>query len=226
MFTLRILLVLCDVNDHQSALKELTKLSIINNLSLILAWSAEEAGRYVETYKSFEHKPPDLIRERVGEDFLSQVTNVLTQVRGVNRTDVVTLLSRFGSLKGVVRGAMEGEEVGLCPGFGEVKARRLRDVFSQPFRVGESRTYEDRKLANHGQGQSGNVSSGTCLIDPPMDLLPTSTAINPKPTSAHTCSFSSNNNNKRALDSLQDSLNTLDEEQLLHLAIQLSMPSP
>lgn len=145
MFTLRILLLLCDVNDHQAAIKELTKTAIINNLTLIVAWSADEAGKYVETYKSFEFKPPDLIKERVGEDFNSQITNVLTQVRGVNKTDVVTLMTRFGSLKGIVRA--EGGEVGLCPGFGEVKAKRLREVFTQPFRVGEQRSYKQRKSA-------------------------------------------------------------------------------
>ncbi|SPO31743.1 related to dna excision repair protein ercc-1 [Ustilago trichophora] len=203
MFTLRILLVLCDVNDHQSALKELTKLCIINNLSLILCWSAEEAGRYVETYKSFEHKPPDLIKERIGEDYLSQVTNVLTQVRGVNRTDVVTLLSRFGSLKGVVKGAMEGEEVGMCPGFGEVKAKRLRDVFNQSFRVGETRRYKDRKVGNNDVGVAHNTSTTTT-----------------------TTTTTTTSNNKRALDTLQDSLDTLEEDEQLRLALQLSLPSP
>jgi DNA excision repair protein ERCC-1 len=30
----------------------------------MLAWSAEEAGRIIETYKIFENKPPDMIMER------------------------------------------------------------------------------------------------------------------------------------------------------------------
>ncbi|SPO31420.1 related to dna excision repair protein ercc-1 [Ustilago trichophora] len=204
MFTLRILLILCDVNDHQTALKELTKLSILNNLTLILAWTAEEAARYIETYKSFEHKPPDLIQERVAQDFLSQVTNVLTQVRGVNRTDVVTLLSRFGSLKGVVQGSTSGvgggAEVSMCPGFGEVKATRLNHVFTQPFRIGESRTYQDRKPYNLETSDITNENDKVSL----GQILPT--------TSKNT-----------TLDTLQDSHN---EEHHLQLAIQLSLPSP
>jgi DNA excision repair protein ERCC-1 len=30
----------------------------------MLAWSAEEAGRIIETYKIFENKPPDMIMEK------------------------------------------------------------------------------------------------------------------------------------------------------------------
>ena len=47
----------------------------------------------------FEHKPPDVIKERISDDYLSQLNNVLTSVRGVNKTDVMTLTSNFGSLK-------------------------------------------------------------------------------------------------------------------------------
>ncbi|GAC95093.1 excision repair protein [Pseudozyma hubeiensis SY62] len=204
MFTLRVLLVQCDVNDHQAAIKELTKMAIVNNLTMIVAWSAEEAGRYVETYKSFEFKPPDLIKERVGEDFLSQVTNVLTQVRGVNRTDVVTLLSRFGSVKGVVR-AEEGE-VGMCPGFGEVKAKRLRESVSMPFRVGEGRSWKQRKTVT---GRTGEGAQDT--------------------RSAETASASGEvAAPQRALDVLEQHQTREEEQQdeedeQLRLAVQLSM---
>lgn len=30
----------------------------------MLAWSAEEAGKIIETYKAYENKPPDMIMER------------------------------------------------------------------------------------------------------------------------------------------------------------------
>ncbi|SNX87979.1 related to dna excision repair protein ercc-1 [Melanopsichium pennsylvanicum] len=255
MFTLRILLVMCDVNDHQAAIKELTKTALINNLSMMVAWSAEEAGRYIETYKSFEHKPPDLIKERVGEDYLSQVTNVLTQVRGVNRTDVVTLLSRFGSLKGVIRAGQE--QVGMCPGFGEVKAKRLREVFSQPFRVGENRTYKQRKTNSGenkstlvGNGDDADRRSGGAVMEVGAadagrgvglleeDLLTTISNSAPDLSDLaqeRTGSGESRNvertnssiwsNKKRALDSLEETMDELSEEEQLRLAMQLSMDS-
>lgn len=144
MYTLRILLLLCDVNDHQPAIKELTKTALINNLTLILSWSPPEAAKYVETYKSFEHKPPDPIKQRIGEDYLSQISNTLTQVRGVNKTDVFTLLSRFANFKNIVKA--DQTEIANSPGFGDVKAKRLRDAFNQPFKVGETRSFKQRKL--------------------------------------------------------------------------------
>jgi len=37
--------------------------------------SLEEAGRYLETYKSFESKPPDLIKEKSEGTYMSRVSN-------------------------------------------------------------------------------------------------------------------------------------------------------
>ena len=36
--------------------------------------SYEEAGRYLETYKAYENKPPDSLMERVDSDFSSRVS--------------------------------------------------------------------------------------------------------------------------------------------------------
>lgn len=88
--------------------------------------SPEEAGRYLETYKAYEQKPPDLLKERVEQDFLSrvsyapslppttiwgpwgprgspdphpghlQMTDCLTSIKSVNKTDALSLLTTFG----------------------------------------------------------------------------------------------------------------------------------
>lgn len=34
----------------------------------MLAWTPEEAGKIIETYKMFENKPPDIIMERSEKD--------------------------------------------------------------------------------------------------------------------------------------------------------------
>lgn len=143
MYTLRILMVLCDVDQHQSAIKELTKVALVNDLTIVVAWSAEEVGGYLEKYKTFEHKPPDVIRTRVNDDYMSHLENALLKVRGVNKTDVVTLLSNFGSLYNIADASEE--DLAKCPGFGDTKIRRLQDAFSQPFRVGETRTGRERR---------------------------------------------------------------------------------
>ena len=58
--------------------------------------SLEEAGIYLSTYKLFEHKPPDITKERVDKDYTSILQATLTSVRGVNETDVTTLRTTFG----------------------------------------------------------------------------------------------------------------------------------
>ncbi|XP_061697764.1 DNA excision repair protein ERCC-1 isoform X2 [Syngnathoides biaculeatus] len=94
-FTLRVLLVQVDVKDPHHALKELARICIMADCTLILAWSPEEAGRYLETYKSYEKKPADLLKEQVEKNYLSKVTDCLTTVKSINKTDAMTLLSTF-----------------------------------------------------------------------------------------------------------------------------------
>ncbi|XP_064258272.1 DNA excision repair protein ERCC-1 isoform X2 [Passer domesticus] len=128
---LRVLLLQVDVRDPHQSLKDLAKVCLLADCTLLLAWSAEEAGRYLETFKSYEQKPPDLLKERVEHDFLSRVTDCLTSVKSVNKTDALSLLGTFGSLAAVA-GASRGE-LSLCPGVGPQKAKRLFDVLHEPF---------------------------------------------------------------------------------------------
>lgn len=133
MYVLRILLVLVDIDNYHDALRELNRSAILNNYTMVLAWSKEEAARYLETYKAFENKSPDLIRERPVDDFYAQMTDALTNVRSVNKTDVLTLLSSFGSLHGIANASTD--QLAMCPGFGEQKVKRLQLALSQPFIV-------------------------------------------------------------------------------------------
>eukprot|EP00112_Aurelia_sp_Birch-Aquarium-sp1_P000176 Seg1013.5 transcript_id=Seg1013.5/GoldUCD/mRNA.D3Y31 product="DNA excision repair protein ERCC-1" protein_id=Seg1013.5/GoldUCD/D3Y31 len=94
-FELRIILVLVDVKDPHASLKELAKICILSDCTLILAWSNEEAGRYLETYKSYENKPADILQEKVEGDYQSKMTDCLTSVKSVNKTDAVTLMTNF-----------------------------------------------------------------------------------------------------------------------------------
>ena len=64
-----------------SLMLEFEKLSLLSitrrtttKASHVLACcSAEEAGRYLETFKAYENKPSDLIMEKTESNFLSQV---------------------------------------------------------------------------------------------------------------------------------------------------------
>ncbi|KAF8722339.1 hypothetical protein HU200_022630 [Digitaria exilis] len=124
--------------------------------------SLEECGRYLETIKVYENKPADNIREHMDNDYLSRFTHALTSIRHVNKTDVVTLGSSFGSLSQVMNASME--ELARCPGIGERKVKRLHDTFHEPFkRVSVRRNFvvpdtPDREKAS-GQPSSMNDSS-------------------------------------------------------------------
>ncbi|XP_029430773.1 DNA excision repair protein ERCC-1 isoform X2 [Rhinatrema bivittatum] len=131
-YALRVLLVQVDVKDPHFALKELAKICILADCTLILAWSPEEAGRYLETYKSYEQKPADVLKEKVEQDFLSKMTDCLTTIKSVNKTDSLTLISTFESLADLAKASRE--DLSLCPGLGPQKAKRLFDVLHEPFR--------------------------------------------------------------------------------------------
>ena len=47
-------------------------------LFLIIILSYEEAARYLETYKAYENKPPDLLMERIDSDFSSRVNQLFS----------------------------------------------------------------------------------------------------------------------------------------------------
>jgi len=94
--------------------------------------SNEEAGAYISAFKRFEHKPPDLIRERVDKDYTSMYRTALTSINKVNKTDVETLQSSIGSFADVARAP--SERLQMLPGFGQVKVKRMKDAFEKPFR--------------------------------------------------------------------------------------------
>ena len=130
-YDLRVLLVQVDVKDPYHSLKELARICILADCTFLLAWTPEEVARYLETYKSFENKPPELIMEKTDTNFLGRVTDTFTAVKKVNKTDAMTLLSTFSSVKGVIEASEE--DLALCPGLGPQKAKRLNDIFHEPF---------------------------------------------------------------------------------------------
>ncbi|CAE6491280.1 unnamed protein product [Rhizoctonia solani] len=130
-YDIRILLILCDVTEHQNSIKELTKACLLNGITVVVAWSVEEAGQYLATYKLYEFKSHQLIKEKVDADYQSVLRAALTTVRGVNKTDVMTLKTNFGSFSNIVHATTE--DMQLCPGFGPTKVRRLREAFNKPF---------------------------------------------------------------------------------------------
>lgn len=130
-FLVRILLVLVDVDSNQQSLRELSKLALDHGITVVLAWSQEDCAKYLETFKAFEHKPPDALREHMDGSNMSKLTSALSQIRTVNKTDVVTLTSNFKSFHDIINAPRD--QLAMLPGFGEAKVDRLTTAFDASF---------------------------------------------------------------------------------------------
>jgi len=169
---------------------------------MIVAWSAEEAGRYLEIYKVFEQKPPDVIRGKAKQDYMSVMQSVLTNVRGINKTDVWSLTSNFSSFAEL---AMQPPEKFLMlPGMGDVKAKNLARAFREPFQA-EKVISQNRPNATEEHLRKelcANPSHENDAVDSVHETAVTAGTI---------------------MDSLPSNFDTLDEDEQLRIALQLSM---
>lgn len=142
-FKLRILLVLVDVEDNANVLLALNRLAVVHNFTLLLAWSEEEAARYLETFKAFDGKDASSIQKREQNNFVDQVADFLTTAKSVNKTDSAQLLSQFSSVKQLM--AASEEELSLCPGLGEKKVKRLYEALHKPFSAKAAKKRKEQK---------------------------------------------------------------------------------
>lgn len=130
-YSVQILLGLVDVKEAAHAVKELAKVALISDMTLLLAFSNDEAGTYLETFKAYRNKPADMIQTKVKKEFTARLAETLTSVRSINSTDAHTLLSNFKDLRAIANATEH--DLALLPGFGGLKAKRLHDLFRQPF---------------------------------------------------------------------------------------------
>ena len=135
-YNLRVLLTMVDIDNHEESLKELSKTSLINNVTVILCWSAAEAARYLELYKSYEHANSSAIRGTESKSYTDKMVDFVTVPRSINKTDAVTLVSAFGSIRGAVNA--RPEEISIIGGWGEKKMKKWCGVVDEPFRARKS----------------------------------------------------------------------------------------
>ncbi|KIY50311.1 DNA repair protein rad10, partial [Fistulina hepatica ATCC 64428] len=131
-YSLRILLIVCDVSEHRDSIRELTKICLMNNMTVIVAFSFDEAGHYLSTFKQFEHKPPDMIKERVEKGFYSLFQSSLTSINKINKTDVQTLRTSLGSFANVAKAS--SDQLSNLPGLGNAKVKHIKNAFEKPIR--------------------------------------------------------------------------------------------
>jgi len=128
----RVLLCRVDLEQPEEQLEQVTLQAFHAGVALLLAWTDAEAAAYLETLHRYQSKGAEAIMGKVAEgDHRARLTEVLTTIKGVNRTDASSLANRFGSLAKMFNANME--DLQECPGIGDTKVRRLHHVFHAPF---------------------------------------------------------------------------------------------
>jgi DNA excision repair protein ERCC-1 len=122
-----------DITNHEETLKELSKTSLINNVTVILCWSAAEGGRYLELFKTYENAAPTSIKQHQSTTYSDRLVDFVTAPRSINKTDAVSLVSQFGTIRTAVNA--RHEEVSTIAGWGEKKVQQWCNSVQEPFRI-------------------------------------------------------------------------------------------
>ncbi|KAK5120598.1 hypothetical protein LTR85_006254 [Meristemomyces frigidus] len=157
-YNLRVVLVMVDIQNHEESLRELSKTSLINNITLILCWSAAEGGRYLELFKTYENAAPTSIKQHQSTSYSDRMVDFITTPRSINKTDAVSLVSQFGTIRTAVNA--RHEDVATIAGWGEKKVQRWCAAVREPFRIKRAAR---RGLGREGTGASQDVSRAPTL---------------------------------------------------------------
>lgn len=153
-YNLRVLLTMVDIPNHEDSLRELSKTSMVNNVTIILCWSAAEAARYIELYKSYENASFAAIRGQQASTYADRLVDFVTVPRSLNKSDAVALVANFGSLKNAVNA--EPEQLGMLNGWGGVKVKRWCAAIDEPFRAKKAA----KRAMQPSEDRGGQLSSG------------------------------------------------------------------
>ncbi|GKZ29443.1 ssDNA endonuclease and repair protein rad10 [Aspergillus brasiliensis] len=132
-YLLRVILIIVDIPNHEESLKELSKTSIVNNMTLILCWSAPEAAHYLELFKSSENSQPTAIRTQQAQSYKESLVEFVTTPRSINKSDAASLISTFGSLQNAVNA--QPEQISAVPGWGDKKVKQWCTTVREGFRA-------------------------------------------------------------------------------------------
>ncbi|KAF7951920.1 hypothetical protein EAE96_007217 [Botrytis aclada] len=156
-YNLRVLLTMVDIGNHEESLKELSKTSLVNNVTVILCWSAPEAARYLELYKSYEHANASAIKGVESKSYGDKMVDFITVPRSINKRDAVALVDAFGSIRGAINA--RPEEIAVVDGWGEKKVRKWCGVVDEPFRARKAarRGLSRKEVTDDGMERPGGV---------------------------------------------------------------------
>ncbi len=131
-FQLRILFLVVNFDDIKS-INDVNRICFELGCTLIVVWSLDECAKYLEHYAFADfHKSSASIQQKEETEFVPRVSQVLTNVRSINKTDVLTLLDTFGSVENLCKA--NEQQLVLCPGLGDLKVKRLHAALHAPFK--------------------------------------------------------------------------------------------
>lgn len=152
--SVRVLLVQVDVEDDRAWVRELSKLCVSVGLSMILAFSDEEAAKTLVLYRNLmnrgipstsarQHEKLDINEQSPynSDAFIDNLHVILKKSLKIrlSRRDIQNLLLHYGSFSGVIKALDEG--LGECVGgIGEKKGLRLSLALSAKFKADKSPT--------------------------------------------------------------------------------------
>lgn len=129
---LKVLLVIIDVDNSSESLKELTRMTVNKDITIIAAGTFREAADYVVGLFKQQQRPPTLLQKAPKESYKDQITDVSTKVRNVSSANMFTLAAKYGSLKLAIEKSTS-EDIDQLPGWGEKKAEAFHRAFNDSF---------------------------------------------------------------------------------------------
>mmetsp|Transcript_60658 Transcript_60658/g.113323 ORF Transcript_60658/g.113323 Transcript_60658/m.113323 type:complete len:217 (-) Transcript_60658:192-842(-) len=131
-FRNRVLLCRVDLDNPDEPLEQVTSAAFHGKLSLLLAWTDAEAAAYLETLHRYQSKGAEALKSRVQQgDDRARLLEVLTTMKGINKSNATSLASHFGSFAQITKASEE--EFLRCSGIGDKKVKQLTNVLHKPF---------------------------------------------------------------------------------------------
>ena len=161
-----------DIPNHEDPLRELSKTSLVNNVTLVLCWSAAEAARYIELYKSYESNTSfTAIRGQQASSYSDRLVDFVTVPRSLNKSDAVALVANFGSLRNAVNA--DKEQLGMMGGWGGIKVKRWTKAVEEPFRAKKAAKRGLQKSASsNADGSAAEQSASRLDQAVPLSRVP------------------------------------------------------
>mmetsp|Transcript_2934 Transcript_2934/g.10645 ORF Transcript_2934/g.10645 Transcript_2934/m.10645 type:complete len:205 (+) Transcript_2934:206-820(+) len=125
------IVVLCQVESEEETadIVNLNKTCISCGAMLFIVTSSREAAVYIDAiYESERHRRPFRV---ITEDIYSDITAIITGIRGLTRTDVKTICGNFTSFAHFCR--TDARVLSNYPGIGMKKIRLVQKAAKEPF---------------------------------------------------------------------------------------------